>query len=493
MIDSIKLLQDPLPGVVMVSFKGVITSIDNLKKITLKSGEHLSLLSFEVSDETDYIRVTLWREMADKFANILPVETGVLLKNMMIKYSAASGRKEITTSKNSTLEIVELKFNNPICNKSTENGERNQWEKIGGSKNLEILHLENRKFNSVPDSIGDLKSLKELYLCRNYDLNKLPDSLGNLHSLEVLDLEKCKLNSLPDSFQQLQSLQILNLEGNDLDNLPDWIGSITSLRELNLRGNKKLTKIPDSIGSLNNLEQLNLTQSPITSIPDTIGNLGSLRVLELYATHQLKELPDSIGNLTSLKSLILSYNRLTSLPDSIGNLKSLEELRVDDNELTALPDSIGNLENLKVLRINNNNIKYYPDTLIKLKNLNHLVWRGSAYRRPPIPLCKLAKRGVTVYPSVSMEYDRPFENLALTKSQIREFLKKLSALEACRHNFQFAKKVLNTMKIESTEQEKLLELCKKFGGYCDCEILMNAIPMLLGEETPWEDFGYGTK
>ncbi|MCK4284977.1 MAG: DUF2695 domain-containing protein [Candidatus Lokiarchaeota archaeon] len=30
-----------------------------------------------------------------------------------------------------------------------------------------------------------------------------------------------------------------------------------------------------------------------------------------------------------------------------------------------------------------------------------------------------------------------------------------------------------------------MELCKENGGYCDCEILMNAAPYLLGEETPW--------
>ncbi|HEC37516.1 MAG TPA: hypothetical protein ENI29_04715 [bacterium] len=30
-----------------------------------------------------------------------------------------------------------------------------------------------------------------------------------------------------------------------------------------------------------------------------------------------------------------------------------------------------------------------------------------------------------------------------------------------------------------------MELSKTNGGCCDCEILMNASPYLLGEETPW--------
>jgi len=41
------------------------------------------------------------------------------------------------------------------------------------------------------------------------------------------------------------------------------------------------------------------------------------------------------------------------------------------------------------------------------------------------------------------------------------------------------------MNVSEAEQEKLIELCKENGGYCDCEILMNAAPHMLGEETPW--------
>jgi len=41
------------------------------------------------------------------------------------------------------------------------------------------------------------------------------------------------------------------------------------------------------------------------------------------------------------------------------------------------------------------------------------------------------------------------------------------------------------MDIPEEEQGKLIRLCRAYGGYCDCEILMNAAPRLLGEETPW--------
>lgn len=48
--------------------------------------------------------------------------------------------------------------------------------------------------------------------------------------------------------------------------------------------------------------------------------------------------------------------------------------------------------------------------------------------------------------------------------------------------YPYAKEILNMMKIPQTDQEKVFEICKENGGYCDCEILMNAAPYLLGED-----------
>ena len=85
--------------------------------------------------------------------------------------------------------------------------------------------------------------------------------------------------------------------------------------------------------------------------------------------------------------------------------------------------------------------------------------------------------------------------ISLTKAQVSEFLERLASSEGCLYDgiarrcggpdFKYAKNILTSMRIDKAEQEKLLELCKEYGGYCDCEILMNAAHKLLGEETPW--------
>ena len=96
----------------LVSFKGIITSIDNLRKVTLKSGEEVNLLNFIVSDDTDFIRAAAWRERAENLSKELSNDTGVMIKNALLKYSNFSGRKEATLIEETNLEIINLNLSN---------------------------------------------------------------------------------------------------------------------------------------------------------------------------------------------------------------------------------------------------------------------------------------------------------------------------------------------------------------------------------------------
>jgi len=107
-VKKIQKLQD-IKG--LVSFKGIITSIDNLKTVTLKSGKEVSLLGFVISDNTDGIRVTLWREKAEEYSKKLNSGQGILLKNVYVKYNNFSKRNEISLIEDSILELIDLKIN----------------------------------------------------------------------------------------------------------------------------------------------------------------------------------------------------------------------------------------------------------------------------------------------------------------------------------------------------------------------------------------------
>ncbi|MFX1267114.1 MAG: hypothetical protein ACFFAK_04060 [Promethearchaeota archaeon] len=96
----------------LVSFKGIITSIDNLRKVTLKSGDEVNLLNFIVSDDTDFIRIAAWRETAESLSKKLSNDTGVMIKNALLKYSNFSGRKEASIIEETNLEIINLNLSN---------------------------------------------------------------------------------------------------------------------------------------------------------------------------------------------------------------------------------------------------------------------------------------------------------------------------------------------------------------------------------------------
>ena len=103
----------------IVSFNGIITSIDNLKEVNLKSGENVYLLNFNVSDDSDTIRVVVWRERAKELSNSLIMGMGIALKNGLVRFNNYSNRKEITLIAGSELEKIDLKIKNLKLNKPT--------------------------------------------------------------------------------------------------------------------------------------------------------------------------------------------------------------------------------------------------------------------------------------------------------------------------------------------------------------------------------------
>jgi len=64
---------------------------------------------------------------------------------------------------------------------------------------------------TLPDSIGKLKTLIELYLHEN-ELESLPDSIGQLTALTDLSIYNNKFTELPNSLKSLTSLTNLEVD-----------------------------------------------------------------------------------------------------------------------------------------------------------------------------------------------------------------------------------------------------------------------------------------
>lgn len=109
-IDSISELQNKAG---IFNFKGVVTSVENERKINLKSGDQVSFMSFNVSDDTGAIRVALWGEQVEEYRDIIKNGAGFKLNNILIKYSNFSNRNEVSLTKNSSIEPIDLDFKEP--------------------------------------------------------------------------------------------------------------------------------------------------------------------------------------------------------------------------------------------------------------------------------------------------------------------------------------------------------------------------------------------
>ncbi len=228
----------------------------------------------------------------------------------------------------------------------------------------------------LPDTIGKLKSLKELRVIR-YDLITLPESLFELEKLQTLFLFKNKLKSIPESIGKLKNLLSLSLKSNNLIALPKSFGKLKKLSDLDISGNK-LTTLPTSFSQLKFLKNLFMNINNFSQLPESLFTLSHLERLECKSM-LLPSLPEAIGNLINLTSLDLSGNRFTSLPESIGNLSRLTELILSSNQLTTLPESIGNLKSLKLIRLYLNPIKSFPRSI---ENLQSLTALGFGNRTP---------------------------------------------------------------------------------------------------------------
>lgn len=264
-------------------------------------------------------------------------------------------------------------------------GQPSRREEMGfKAKEGNIKSLVLKGLKVIPNSIGNLTFLKRLKIdC--YSLHEMPINIENLKSLRILDLmESGNLKSLPETIGELKSLEKLIITGN-MRNLPESIGRLKNLKVLNLFGTSNLTSLPKSLGNLESLESfsiignsncsLDLRNIPIKELPRSIGKLKSLKKLNLCGCKSLEYIPEEIGDLVSLEMLDLGeYDKdLTSIARGAFTISSWNEIRKLGRNAFTLPENIGNLINLKILNLSFwKNLKYLPDSLGNLNALESL-------------------------------------------------------------------------------------------------------------------------
>ncbi|XP_073043655.1 uncharacterized protein [Primulina eburnea] len=215
---------------------------------------------------------------------------------------------------------------------------------------------------SIPQEMGNLTSLRDLYLDSNELTGFIPRTLGKLTGLVRVYLEYNKLGGyIPSDLCQLRNLGDLYLSNNMLIGpIPECVGELKSLRRLYLDSNKFESRVPFNLWNLNDLSALNLSTNILNgSLPPAVGNLKVIRELDLSWNQFSGEIPSNIGDQESLSFLSLAQNILEgSIPGSIGNLKGLESLDLSFNNLSGfIPISLAELKFLRYFNVSYNRLE----------------------------------------------------------------------------------------------------------------------------------------
>ena len=168
----------------------------------------------------------------------------------------------------------------------------------------------------------------------------MPDEIGNLHSLTELYIDgPTTMSENILGCRMLQSITVQDL----YETIPAELTACTELTYLAISGTNAYGSIPTDIGNLAKLEILGVYNTGISgSIPASLGNCTELRTLWLDNNYLSGSIPSELAGCTKLKVIRLHHNSLSGeIPEAICQIPALKRLSLFDNQLSgAIPQSL---------------------------------------------------------------------------------------------------------------------------------------------------------
>lgn len=153
--------------------------------------------------------------------------------------------------------IDDTNWRNPGDNAFNVVGTECSWAGVtcsAGKNVTEIDLIGYQLVGTLPPELGNLPSLRGLWLNGCRLSGRIPPELGKLSRLEHLVLIGNQLSgSIPPELSELSRLLGLGLHHNQLSgNTPEELGNLSSLQSLNLSGNQLSGNLPPNLRNLPN-------------------------------------------------------------------------------------------------------------------------------------------------------------------------------------------------------------------------------------------------
>ncbi len=191
----------------------------------------------------------------------------------------------------------------------------------------------------VLDENGYVSGLT-LNLPEGASVSTMPDEIGNLHSLTELYIDgPTTMSENILGCRMLQSITVQDLYGT----IPAELTTCTELTYISISGTNAYGSIPTDIGNLAKLRVLDIGSTGISgSIPASLGNCTELQILWLDNNYLSGSIPSELAGCTKLEVIRLHHNSLSGeIPEAIGQMPALKRLSLYDNQLSgAIPQSL---------------------------------------------------------------------------------------------------------------------------------------------------------
>jgi hypothetical protein len=204
-----------------------ITSLNDTWLHKSSMGTNLRVLSLSHNKLNKLNDVLFNENIFGKLNKLLVEDNAIESLPMIVKHECSEQSSQMEELRLNDNRIVEIKPGELFT----------KWSQ------LKRITLQKNKLQQLPDDIGNLKHIEELYLFGN-ELTHLPKGIGDLVQLKELDLYNNRLESLPEEIGNLVELQRLTLEDNQLKAVPNSIANLVKLQVFSTRGNKDLKMSP---------------------------------------------------------------------------------------------------------------------------------------------------------------------------------------------------------------------------------------------------------